>query len=256
MSHPLLLIAWISLALAILSSLIITIDLFAGHRQHMVIMNLVWPITALWAGPLALLLYFRFGRLSTHRAMMKAKANHEPPAAKKKPFWAVSALAATHCGAGCTLGDILAEWAVFFFPPLLAAFGYGSLFAHKIFAAWILDFLLAFLLGILFQYFTIVPMRHLPPLQGLWHALVPVEPVGVRLQVGQRLAGGLVTCIRLEPENGRRHHAPERFEDEHAAVFNVKVQLCPLTIWIDVRRAACRDEARIEGRKIETEPFA
>ena len=171
MSHPLLLIAWISLALAILSSLIITIDLFAGHRQHMVIMNLVWPITALWAGPLALLLYFRFGRLSTHRAMMKAKANHEPPAAKKKPFWAVSALAATHCGAGCTLGDILAEWAVFFFPPLLAAFGYGSLFAHKIFAAWILDFLLAFLLGILFQYFTIVPMRHLPPLQGLWHAL-------------------------------------------------------------------------------------
>jgi hypothetical protein len=43
------------------STPIIVIDLVAGHPQHMWIMNVVWPITALYAGPLALWGYFTFG---------------------------------------------------------------------------------------------------------------------------------------------------------------------------------------------------
>ncbi|HVX85922.1 MAG TPA: DUF4396 domain-containing protein [Phycisphaerae bacterium] len=171
MPPSLITLAWISVALGLLSAAIILLDILAGHRQHMAIMNVVWPVTGLWAGPLALAGYYRFGRLSTHHAMMQAKQHHEETPAKKKPFWAVSALAATHCGSGCTLGDLLAEWGVFFLPVLLTWFGYRSLFEQRMFATWILDFILAFLLGIVFQYFTIVPMRHLPPLKGIWQAI-------------------------------------------------------------------------------------
>jgi hypothetical protein len=39
------------------------------------------------------------------------------------------------------------------------------------FSAWILDFALAFLLGIAFQYFTITPMKNLSPGRGLIAAL-------------------------------------------------------------------------------------
>jgi hypothetical protein len=154
--HPL---ALISLVLSGVCALWITIDLLAGHKQHMWIMNLVWPITALYAGPIALWAYYKVGRLSSHRAMHMAKTHGEEPPGKKKPFWQMAALGATHCGSGCTLADVVGEWALFAFPL--------TLFGHKIFAAWAVDYGLALLFGIFFQYFTIVPMRQLPPGKGL-----------------------------------------------------------------------------------------
>ena len=39
------------------------------------------------------------------------------------------------------------------------------------FAVWVFDFLLAFLLGIVFQYFTITPMRNLTPVEGVKQAV-------------------------------------------------------------------------------------
>lgn len=153
----------IALLVAGACAVIIIIDLLAGHRQHMWIMNLVWPLTALWAGPLAVWSYFKVGRLSTHHAMQEAKKHGEPPPSKAKPFGISVALGATHCGAGCSLGDLIAEWFVFFVP--LAVFG------RKVFGTWLLDFALAFLFGIAFQYFTIKPMKHLSSGKGLLAAL-------------------------------------------------------------------------------------
>ncbi len=75
----------------------------------------------------------------------------------------MTALGATHCGSGCTLGDIIAEWIVFAAPL--------KLFGKAIFGAWMLDYILAFLFGIAFQYFTIKPMRDLSAGQGLKAAL-------------------------------------------------------------------------------------
>ena len=46
-----------------------------------------------------------------------------------------------------------------------------TLFGHKIFAAWVVDFVAAFSFGIAFQYFTIIPMKHLSPGAGLVAAL-------------------------------------------------------------------------------------
>jgi len=78
---------------------------------------------------------------------------------------------ALHCGAGCTLGDIVAESLATFFPGVALWFGWRSLFEEKMFAVWILDFIFAFVLGIAFQYFAIVPMRHLGKLEGIWQAV-------------------------------------------------------------------------------------
>jgi hypothetical protein len=156
-------LAWVSLGLAIVCALVITGDILSGRRQQMWIMNLVWPITALYAGPLALWAYFRIGRLSTRQRMHEARRRSEPPPAKRKPFWQTVGLAATHCGSGCTLGDIAAESLLIMIPL--------TLLGRTIFASWTVDLMAAFLFGIAFQYFTIAPMRHLSPAQGLVAAL-------------------------------------------------------------------------------------
>ncbi len=88
-------------------------------------------------------------------------------AASEKPFPAAVAEGASHCGSGCTLGDICAEWLAFFVPAVAVWFGWRSVFAEKMFAVWILDFIFAFGFGIVFQYFTIAPMRNLGVASGL-----------------------------------------------------------------------------------------
>jgi hypothetical protein len=156
-------LAAVALIVAGLCCLVIIIDLLTGRAQHMWIMNLVWPITALYAGPVALWAYFKVGRSSgpagRHGDMNMGGKSMDNP----KPFWQSVALGATHCGSGCVLGDIVSEWFTFFVPLIL--FGQG------IFGAWVLDYILAFGFGIAFQYFTITPMRHLSPGQGLRAAL-------------------------------------------------------------------------------------
>jgi len=156
-------IAWVSLLTAFLCSVWIAIDIASGRRQHMWIMNVVWPLSALWAGPFALYYYFKVGRLSTEEAVMGAKQRGEEPPGKQKPFRQTAGLAASHCGAGCTLGDIIVEWSLFFFPV--------TLFGEKIFGSWAVDYAVAFVIGIGFQYFTIQPMRNLPPGEALKQAV-------------------------------------------------------------------------------------
>jgi hypothetical protein len=151
-------LAAVSLIVAGICCLGIIVDQLAGHRQHMWIMSLVWPITALYAGPLALCAYFKVGRASGHPGMAK-----DAMPKQEKPFWQSVALGATHCGSGCVLGDIVSEWFTFFVPLFL--------FGQAIVGAWVLDYILAFLFGIAFQYFTIKPMRNLSPAQGLKAAL-------------------------------------------------------------------------------------
>lgn len=151
-------VALISLFVGALSALVIVVDVMT-HPQQMWIMNLVWPLTALYAGPLALWGYFSAGRLSIRRAVEEAKKRGEDPPGKKKPFWQMVALGASYCGAGCTLADIGAEWTLFFFPL--------TLFGMKIFGSWTADYFVALAIGIVFQYFTIAPMRNLSLREGL-----------------------------------------------------------------------------------------
>lgn len=50
-------LAWLSVGLGLASALIIALDIARGRRQHMWIMNVVWPLTALYSGPLGLWAY-------------------------------------------------------------------------------------------------------------------------------------------------------------------------------------------------------
>ncbi|RYC31346.1 DUF4396 domain-containing protein [Lichenibacterium minor] len=156
-----------SLALGFVCAAVAVVDL-RRHPPHMAIMGAVWPATALFAGPAVLWLYFRYGRMNAHEAMAHAKhGGAKPHAGSATPFPVKVAKGALHCGSGCVLGDIIAEWLVFLAPAVAVWFGWHSLFDDKMYAAWLLDYVLAFLFGIAFQYFTITPMRDLSPSEGL-----------------------------------------------------------------------------------------
>ena len=115
MPEWLMLLSLISLCLAVVCAVVIAMDLLS-HPQKKWIMNVVWPITALYAGPLAIIFYFKAGRLSSKESVMMAKERREENPGKKKPFWQIVAVGATHCGSGCTLGDLVAEWITFTAP--------------------------------------------------------------------------------------------------------------------------------------------
>lgn len=131
---------WIWLGISALCSVFVAIDVIA-HPPKMWIMRLVWPITALWAGPVGAAAYWKLARRA------------------RPPLPVAAATAATHCGAGCTLGDVVA--AAFAIVVPLSIAGYA------IFGEWVYGFIAAFLFGIAFQYFTIAPMRHLGLRDGL-----------------------------------------------------------------------------------------
>jgi hypothetical protein len=158
-------IAWASLVLAFACAFIIAID-EVRHPQKMWIMNLVWPITALYLSVFALWGYFRLGRGMTRDSMqgmsskeMKQQVDKREEQARHDPTWQQTAISDSHCGAGCTLGDVIAEFSI-------AGLGF-TLFGQPLYAEMAGDLLLAWLLGIAFQYFTIKPMRNLSPIQGL-----------------------------------------------------------------------------------------
>ena len=133
------------------------------HPQRMRIMDVVWPVTALFGTVGTAWMYFRYGRLAAREPMQ--------PARQELPFPIMVAKGASHCGSGCCIGDICAEWLAFVAPSVAVWFGWQSIFSEKMFAVWLLDFVFAFILGVAFQYFTIVPMRHLGKLEGVWQAL-------------------------------------------------------------------------------------
>jgi hypothetical protein len=105
----------------------------------------LWPVTALFASLLALRGYFKYDRA--------AAGGHTEGKARQSdtPFSVAVAKGATHCGAGCTIGDILAEWLAFTFPAVAVWFGWRSLFQEKLFAVWVLAYAFAFVLGTAFQ---------------------------------------------------------------------------------------------------------
>lgn len=134
------------------------------------IMALVWPLTALFGSVLWLAAYFAWGRGPKPEAHAH-QGHHNHQMEPQPPFPAMVLKGASHCGAGCTLGDIIAEWTAFAAPSVAVWFGWQTLFSEKVFAVWSLDFVLAFGLGVAFQYFTIKPMRDLSPGEGLVAAL-------------------------------------------------------------------------------------
>lgn len=125
------------------------------HPPHMRVMALVWPLTMLFGSVVWLVFYLRRGRAT----------------APGHGRWAGTAIDTSHCGAGCALGDLIGEFGLAWFPAIGTLVGLGSLYHDRMVAGWAVDFVLAYLLGIGFQYFAIAPMRGLGVRAGLVAAL-------------------------------------------------------------------------------------
>lgn len=149
-------VAWIALIAGFVCAAVILVDIYVrGHRQKMGVMEIVWPVTALYFGPLAVWMYARYGRQQSPQ-WLACHGLDQPPG---KPKWATTAVGVSHCGAGCTLGDILAATAIF----LLGI----ELFGRAFWPELIGDYTAALALGIAFQFFAIAPMRGLGVGAGL-----------------------------------------------------------------------------------------
>jgi len=161
----------------------IAYDIVVNRRhQPMGVMNAVFPITALYLGPFALALYWRYARAEPSPSRVRVAAVPEmamapagggaagsgagpgpadgPAApARARPWWATMAIEVSHCGSGCTLGDLIAEWVVYALALTIAG--------YTLFAEYLFDYVFAVALGIVFQYFAIAPMRGLGVRDGL-----------------------------------------------------------------------------------------
>ena len=204
--------AWAYLSLSVLCFLAIAVHEWY-RPQKMRVMNLVWPISALYFGPAALEVYLRSGRKGTkayHTRMMeeakrelqqeriaqgglKPREEGESQASREQVAVGVS-----HCGAGCTLGDFAAEWWVFLRGLTFA----GGVFQTRI----LLDFVLAWAFGIAFQFFSIVPMRELPIGKGIVQAIKVDTLSIVAFQIGMTAWMALTYYVlfpspHLQPNN-------------------------------------------------------
>lgn len=156
---PLVAVSTVMVVLGVACAAFVAVDV-ARRPQRMGVMSLVWPLTALFGSLLWLAAYLRWGR-ATRRGEPRPDQDDEPP-------MAVSVFTgASHCGAGCALGDLLVEWLVLLLPAAAVLGGSGWLFEDRIYATWVLDFVAAFAIGIAFQYFAIAPMRGLGLRKGL-----------------------------------------------------------------------------------------
>lgn len=129
------------------------------NRQKMRVMNLVWILTGLWAGVGGLWAYYRFGRCKrTAKRMpmpMSGKKEEAMPmpmgeaiSGAKGSMWEKTTLSTLHCGAGCTLADLVGE-------------GFLILVPMSLLWGWALDYALALGIGVLFQYAAIRTMMKL-----------------------------------------------------------------------------------------------
>ena len=211
------LLAWLSLATCFCCALFIIVDMLRGNHQKMWIMHLVWPMTALYFGPFAVWSYQRTRPVSL--AMGREPDNASSEEMKEmEPTREQVATAVFHCGAGCTLGDVLGEAGLFAIGGGALSFIAGSEFATKL----VVDFILAYILGVFFQYFTIVPMRGLPFGKGVLAAMRADTVSIAAFEVGM-FAWMAITRFVLFPEPHRIY--------PNMAVYWLMMQIAMVVGW-------------------------
>ncbi len=95
-------VSWIFVSLALLCAVAILYDVYGrGYRQRTSAMNVVWPITALYFGPLALPAYYRWGRPQSE----KWQKEHGGAPEKTPPAAAITG--GTPGGAASAIGHVL-----------------------------------------------------------------------------------------------------------------------------------------------------
>lgn len=133
-------VSWFFIGLGLLCAVVILYDVFGrGYRQRIGAMEAVWPITAVYFGPLALWAYYRLGRPQSK----EWQEEHGAPPEKSLPTAAVAETIPG--GAASFLGRLVAV-------PLVVLLGL-TLFGRGIWPMIILIALLALPLLFAFEYF-------------------------------------------------------------------------------------------------------
>lgn len=134
-------------------------------------MNVVWVLTAVWSSYLGLWAYLKFGRQKKGPQMdMKKEEMPMDMGAMggnmqmhmnmpSRPHWQTVSLSALHCGAGCTLADVIGETFTYHVPITI-----GS---SLILGSWIFDFILALIIGVFFQFYAIREMQKISFFKGI-----------------------------------------------------------------------------------------
>ena len=166
-------LAYVYLIVGIGTATYIAFDL-RKHTQKMKIMNIVWPVNGFCLGPTALWAYWHMGHskikqkgqnttITITTTIDHPAQTHKQKTGSKKPMSEMVFVSATHCGAGCMLGDIVGEWVVFL--------GGLSIAGAFLWSYYIVDYALAWILGILFQNASIMQMKNKSFKEGLSEAI-------------------------------------------------------------------------------------
>jgi len=163
-------ISWVFVALAVLSAGALLYDVYGrGYRQRVRAMEAVWPISALYLGPLALLVYARWGRPRSE------KWQREHGGAPEKSLSAAAATGGLSGGAASTVAHFIGV-------PLVVLSGL-TLFGIDLWALIAVIGVLATALLFVFEYF-------LSTAQG--------RGVASRAGVGAALLIALVTVLAFD----------------------------------------------------------
>jgi hypothetical protein len=157
MAQWLIIVSWVAVIFGLLTALALAFDVTV-HPQHMKIMNVVWPITGLYLPVLGWLLYADMARRTPMNMSMDMHATHGG-----RPFWKSVFVSTTHCAAGCVIGDIIGA-------PIVFWAGW-KLFGERLYAEYLVLFVLAYIFGIAFQYLPIRAMRQISPRAALLEAI-------------------------------------------------------------------------------------
>ncbi|MCM3005056.1 DUF4396 domain-containing protein [Priestia koreensis] len=154
-------IAFISIFIGVMQAVIITGSIIK-HPQEMAIMNVVWPITGLYFPVIGLWMYYVIGikdqrdtshqsdahghhQSDDHRGSDIDHSEHHHMQHSDKPQWQSVLVSTTHCSAGCSVGDLLGV-------PIVVLLGW-TIAGSTLFSEYVVEFILAYLLGIGFQYY-------------------------------------------------------------------------------------------------------
>ncbi len=153
-------VSWVYVGLALLCAAAIVYDVYGrGYRQRASAMNVVWPITALYFGPLALPAYHRWGRPRSE------KWQKEHGVAPEKSLPAAAATGGIPGGAASAIGHVIGV-------PLVVFSGL-TIAGESLWAMILVIALIATALLVAFEYFfSTVPARGMPAGEGLGAALL------------------------------------------------------------------------------------
>lgn len=175
-------VSWGYLGLALLCASVIVYDLYGrGYRQRARVMEAVWPITALYFGPLALPAYYRWGRPRSEQW------RKEHGASPKKSLLTAAATGGTPGGAASALGHLLGV-------PLVVLSGL-TIAGLDLWAMIVVIAVIATVLLFFFEYFfSTVPRRGLSSGEGIGVALLIALVTVLAFDVGM---GGWMVLLHF-----------------------------------------------------------